>query len=299
MKPNFLIVGAAKAGTTALYYYLKQHKDIVFPNLKEPKYFSTRSVILPHAGVGDPSVDKYTISNWQEYLSLFEGLDNHKMIGEASPNYLYYHQKTAPFIKSILGDVPIIIILRNPVYRAYSAYSYLRRDSREKLTFREALQEEEFRLKQNWDFMWGYKSASMYSSSVETYHRMFTNVKVIFFEDFVSDPLNETSRICEFLGLDQLISLRATKHNGSGEPSNIFARFILNRDNRISLLLREWLKSYVPRTILEKVGNASLSKVKISEDDFQYLINYFEDDIKKLEKYLNKDLSSWKIWRRN
>ena len=111
--PNFLIVGAAKAGTTALYYYLKQHKDIGFPKLKEPKYFSSSNLKFPHKWVGDSSVDKYAIRDWDKYIDLFINLKDYKRVGEASPDYLFYHNQTAPLIKEKLGDIPIIIICRN------------------------------------------------------------------------------------------------------------------------------------------------------------------------------------------
>ena len=63
MLPNFLIIGAAKCGTTALYYYLKQHPEISFPKLKEPKFFSSNGETFPHNGVGDVSVDKYAVKS--------------------------------------------------------------------------------------------------------------------------------------------------------------------------------------------------------------------------------------------
>ena len=60
-------------------------------------------------------------------------------MGEASPDTMYFYKDTVPKIKETLGDIPIIIMLRNPVERAFSVYMYLRRDSREKLSFLEKL----------------------------------------------------------------------------------------------------------------------------------------------------------------
>ena len=152
MLPNFLIIGASKCGTTSLYYYLKQHPEISFSDLKEPKYFSSVNESFPHNGIGDKSVDKYAIKSLTEYKSLFADLHN-KRVGEASPDTLYFYDKTASLIKETLGDIPIIIMLRNPVKRAFSAFMYLKRDSREKLSFRDGLLAENRRLKDNWDFI--------------------------------------------------------------------------------------------------------------------------------------------------
>ena len=294
IKPNFLIVGAAKAGTTALYYYLKQHKDIGLSHLKEPKYFSSFNLSFPHNGVGDGSVDKYAIRDWEEYLELFKDFKSHKRIGEVSPDYLFYHKQTAPFIKRKLGNIPIIIILRNPVKRAFSAYSYLKRDNREKRTFKDALTNEKSRKNKNWDFIWSYKEGGLYAEQIATYKAVFTDVKVVCFEDLVKNSLKETNEIAEFLGLHKLTNLISSKHNASGVPNNYLTRFILRRDNKISTSFREFLKNMIPRIILEKIAIKTLDKIEIKKEDEEYLKNYFKGDIEKLEKLIDRDLSNWK-----
>ena len=294
VKPNFLIVGAAKAGTTALYYYLKQHKDIGYPDLKEPKYFSSCNLKFPHNGVGDISVDKYAVKDWEEYLNLFKDLGSHRRIGEISPDYLFYHKHTAPLVKDKLGDIPIIIILRNPVKRAFSAYSYLKRDNREVLSFREALDKEEERRSQNWDFIWSYKEGGCYHKQVETYKKIFTNVKVVFFEDMINSPLEFINNLLEFLGLSQLDNFIYEKHNASGLPNNYLAKLILSRNNNFSIILREFIKTVIPRSILENVSQKSLRKIHINKEDEEFLIEYYKDDVIGLERLLNRELNSWK-----
>jgi|TARA_B110000879_G_C11115245_1_gene489224 hypothetical protein len=293
-KPNFLIVGAAKAGTTALYYYLKQHVDIGFPDLKEPKYFSSSKLNLPHNGIGDHSVDKYAVKDWTEYLNLFKGLSSYKRIGEASPDYLFYHRETAGLIKETLGDIPIIIILRNPIKRAFSAYMYLKRDSREPLSFREGLDAEEDRLNDNWDFIWGYKKGGLYSEQVKTFLNTFTNVKVILQEELKTDTKRVIKEVYSFLNVNPNFTTdTSVEHNPSGTPKNILAKFLLNRNNKLATTTREFLKSIIPRRILEKIASRSLEKKSISKPNQELLKNYFEDDIAKLGVLLNRDLTKW------
>lgn len=294
MLPNFIIVGAAKCGTTALYYYLSQHPDIAFPTLKEPKYFSTIFNKLPQQGVGDQSIDKYAINNWEEYKALFSKLKDYKLRGEASPDYLLYHKNTAQSIKEKLGDIPIIIMLRNPVDRAFSAYSNMRRDNREFLSFRDALAAESERSSANWDFMWKYLQGSMYSEQIKTFTSEFKNVKFILFEDFVLNPLQETNQAIDFLGLPKLKKLDDRKYNPSGIPNNFLAKFILNRDNKFSTTLREILKKYIPRHILELVSRKSLNKITLEWKDANYLYHLVEKDILETEKLTNLDLTIWK-----
>ena len=294
IKPNFLIVGASKCGTTALYYYLKQHPEISFPTLKEPKYFSSVNENFPHKGIGDTSVDKFAIKKFPEYQDLFKGIEN-KRVGEASPDTIFFHDKTAPLIKKKLGDIPIIIILRNPIKRAFSAYMYLKRDSREVLTFREGVDAEENRLKENWDFIWGYKKCGLYYEQVKTFLTTFTNVKIVFQEELKADTDKILKEVYSFLDVDEkFVTDTSVKHNESGVPNNFISKFLLSRNNIISTIIREILKKMIPRRILEKGASSSLKKIDILEEDILFLKPYFHNDICNLEQLINKNLSKWK-----
>ena len=294
MLPNFLIIGASKCGTTALYYYLKQHPEISFSDLKEPKYFSSVNESFPHNGVGDKSVDKYVIKSLTDYKKLFTDIDN-KRVGEASPDTLYFYDKTATHIKETLGDIPIIVMLRNPVKRAFSAFMYLKRDSREKLNFRDGLLAENKRLKANWDFIWGYKKCGMYHDQVKKFKNNFSNVKVVLQEDLKNDTTAILEDIYSFLGVDVKFKTDVSiKHNESGMPNNPFSKFLLSRNNILSTVIRELMKRFIPRDLLEKVASKSLERMSILDRDEVYLKPFFFNDICKLEKLINKDLSSWK-----
>ena len=147
MLPNFFIAGVSRSGTTSLYYYMSQHPLIDFPNLKEPRYFSHGSVVLPQKGPGDHTVDQKLVATWDDYCAIYEGLEN-TFIGDASSEYLYNYESVIPETLKKLGDIPIILMLRNPVDRSYSAYNNLVRDGRETLPFEQALEKEEERKKQ-------------------------------------------------------------------------------------------------------------------------------------------------------
>lgn len=295
MLPNFLIVGAAKAGTTSLFYYLQQHPEITFPDLKEPKYFSSINLRFPHRGIGDSVVDKFAIKELSDYKRIFYDCST-KRIGEASPDYLYYYQKTPGEIKKVLGDVPIIIILRDPVRRAFSAYSYLVRDSRERLQFRDALDIEESRIKNNYDFIWAYKKGGLYHDQVKAYIEVFSDVKVLLLEDFIVNKDCEIKSIFDFLNVDTKFKVDfSIVHNPSGKPSNCLVKLLLSRNNMFSQSFREVMKRYINRGLLEKYSSYFLIKEKIKTEDELYLRKYFQNDIFRLEELLNIDLSDWKL----
>jgi len=112
--PNFFIVGAPRAGTSSLWEYLKAHDEIFMSTLKEPNFF--HNVLLKNK-------PQYSISNKKKYLNLFKDVKNEKAIGEASTTYLH-DPDSAQLIHAVVPKARIIIILRNPIDRAFSHYSF-------------------------------------------------------------------------------------------------------------------------------------------------------------------------------
>ena len=113
----------------------------------------------------------------------------------------YITQRSLFEIKEKLGDVQIIVCLRNPVERAFSAYNNLVRDSREQLGFSDGLDAEEERIAKDWDWMWHYKKGGLYAEALEHFQKEFTNVKVVFFDDLDSKPQNVLNELFLFLGV--------------------------------------------------------------------------------------------------
>jgi len=289
-----MIVGSARCGTTSLFYYLKQHPDIGLPEKKEPKFFSSLGIEFPHRGPGDNTVDEGVIKDRAEYEKLFQGLGDRKKIGDASSDYLYYHHHTAQMIRDTTGDIPIIIILRNPVERAYSAYNNLRRDQREKLSFREALAAEDNRLAENWDWMWAYKSGGLYAAQVETFQNIFSRVKIVLFENLIHDAQSEVKDILDFLGVDPSVPINTEKrYSHSGNSNSVILRWFMQRGNPLAFSVRKALLTVFPRSFLESLAGRVLYKETMGETELAYLRAYFRDDIKKLERLIKQDLSSW------
>ena len=110
LSPNFFLVGSARCGTTSLFYYLRQHPDIVFSKIKEPKYFGSLAQEYPHRGPGDSTVDSLVVREIDAYRELFLGLQAARRIGDASSDTLYFHRHTADQIYAELGDIPIIVM---------------------------------------------------------------------------------------------------------------------------------------------------------------------------------------------
>ncbi len=272
---------------------MQQHRDIVFPKLKEPRYFSSYNLKLPQQGPGDFSVDQKLITDLSAYEDLYRELDA-EWVGDASSEYLYHSEDSASKIYEVLGDVPIILILRNPVERAFSAYNNLIRDGRETKPFMEALMAEDERIEGNYDMMWHYKSVGQYSEHVKRYLDTFTKVKVLFFEEFTQNPDEQVKQIFDFLGVKSDVTLdTSTRYSNSGKPKSALISLLTSRNNVVSNTVRRIIMALVPRSILEKVSEKSLEKSEVPEGARKYLKDYYQKEIMELGRVLDKDLSIW------
>ena len=149
--PNFIVIGASKAGTTSLYEYLKQHPQIYMSPMKELRFFAIEGEKVDFCGPWDRiEIERYSIKTLEDYKNQFQGVTDEIAIGEASPWYLY-SEKAPKSIKSYIPDAKLIAILRDPVDRAYSHFSMHVMNGREPLAdFTQALQEEEERILNNY-----------------------------------------------------------------------------------------------------------------------------------------------------
>lgn len=299
--PNFLIVGAAKSGTTSLSYYLKQHEQIYISPVKEPKFFTSAFLNFPLKGIGDNVVEKHIIKNFEDYKSLFKwATPQRKAIGEASVDNLYYHENAIKQIKKYLGDPKIIIVLRNPISRAFSAYTHLVRDGRETLSFEKGLELEQERMKNNWEFMWFYKNVGLYHEQVKDYLESFSNVKIYLMEDLENKPLDVIKDIFVFLDVDdEFIPDVSVKYNVSGIPKRKIYGKISKNLNSIGSFLEKRINYLFPKKGIKVVGifetlrSKEIRKPNMKKETHDLLVDFYRDDILKTQKLIGRDLSNW------
>ena len=197
--PNFLIIGAAKSGTTSLYHYLSAHPDIFLSTVrKEGRHFS---------GVGDGSVywPAYyrfdTAPSWADYQTLFAAWDGQARIGDTSPDYLAYAHRAAPAVLDRLGpDTKIIAILRDPISRAWSHYlQNVRRDA-EFFSFEKTLDLEAERAAAGWGFQWLYALNGRYADQLPHFLERFDPL-IVLQEELDADAPGVIARILDYLDL--------------------------------------------------------------------------------------------------
>lgn len=294
--PNFLIVGAAKCGTTSLYYYLKEHPEIFLSNKKELRFLS--SMPGNFKGPGDDLVNNTITKSFSEYIKNFSEAKSEKVIGDVSPDYLYYYKISIENAKKYLDNPRIIIILRNPIDRAFSQYLHFLRDGRECLSFEESLEAAEKRKEDNWEWAWQYLEVGFYYKQVKAYIDNFSEVKIYLYDDLLSSPLKLIQDIYSFLGVNPtFVPDLGKKYNVSLLPKNYLLHAFLTQPNLLKTLLKPLLKIFFSDKRLAKLVENSkarnLYKPKMKEETRRYLISLYHNDILQLQKLINRDLSHW------
>lgn len=199
LRPSFLVIGAAKSGTTSLFGALKRHPDVCLPRIKEINYFSD----LYGRGPG-----------WyrRQFPLRWKAAHARAITGDASPAYLGVPESPAR-IHAYFGDqVRLVALLRNPVDRAWSHYRHRRRIDAEPLGFEQAIEREmergadagpsERRRKgiAGWDWYLGGGNYARLLGRYLAYYPL-SALHVMFYEELTADPAVELDRLSEFLGI--------------------------------------------------------------------------------------------------
>ena len=136
------------------------------------------------------------------------------------------------------------------------------RDSREKMSFEDALEQSFNGDRRDHDWMWDLYWGSLYSDAVLAYMHAFKKVKVISFEDLKNNPQAVVDDICRFLGASCSLKIdHDRKLSGSGVPKNLFVKALLSRNSSILVFLRDWLKTRFPRPILDYIVQHLLENI--------------------------------------
>ncbi len=286
--PNFLIVGAQKAGTTSLFDILNQHSQIFIPPEKELHFFDYETEV--NKGL-------------EYYASYFRAAGIAKAIGEASPSYLFYPE-VAPRICKLLGnEVKIIILLRNPAERAFSHYKMMYAEGHEKRSIKEAISANRKSLASgiNFDRITSYLDRSLYAFQLKNYFDHFPkeNIKVILFEeDFVENRKATIAELQQFLGVDhEELSIHVKSYPTAKRRSNLADR-LLNTAHPVNQFFKKIIPSKNLRMLIKYRLNEANSKVLLVRDEFdtikpKLIKEVFFDDIKATEKLIGRDLGRW------
>lgn len=271
--PNLFVVGAARAGTTSLWRYLNGHPQIWMAPIKEPNFFS---------GVRRPL--NPDVHDKASYLRLFAPGVGSKLRGEASPSYLW-SAGVPDRIRRVSPEARILVSLRDPVERTYSAYWYSVRLGKEDRPFPEAIRGELEEPRNR------YVASSFYAEAVGRYLQAFPGaVHVLFLEELARDPRGEIRKIFDFLGVDAAVAdrLDLETHNSHALPRSRLAGLVHNSPRvraaaravaplGLRLRLQQLLVKPGPRSTMESGMEAFLTEL-------------FALDVDRLRTLLGRDV---------
>jgi hypothetical protein len=204
--PQFVIAGAPKAGTTALHAGLATHPRLFLSPVKEPKYYLTDGRPPPrsrHRGPGDAHSAREWVWRRADYLALFDAAPTNAVRGESTPFYLY--DRTAH--SRLVGDVPdvkVVVVVRDPVDRAWSNWVHLRADGLEpESDFLTAVRRESRRVEHGWAPFWHYRALGRYGEQLRDLYRHLPReqVLVLRYRQLVDSPRETLDRVSHFLGV--------------------------------------------------------------------------------------------------
>lgn len=290
--PNFMCIGAAKSGTTTLYDILRQHPEVFIPSFKEPHFFD---------------IDENYKNGIQWYeKTYYYSVKKEKCIADFTPSYFFDRQVPKRIFSAIGESIKFIVLLRNPVDRAYSHYLHSVRDEHEVLTFEQALKQEKERVEKyaaEGDYLsylrHSYSGQGLYGEMTERYMHYFSLDQFLFIhfeEEFLKEREKTIERIYDFLNLDKSYQFDVNiKSNPASKARSKKLKRIMKKTGwwrvllkRIipSLKIRQIIKNRLQRLNISKFTPESLTQ-EVKENIYK---QYFTDDVKKLEHLIKRKM---------
>lgn len=260
--PNFLILGAARCGTTSLHYYLAEHPDVCMSSIKEPNYF-----LFDESGqpcIDDRRIVAKSVSERARYEKLFTKPG--AAIGEASPLYLY-NRETPGLIRKAAPDARLIAIAREPVERTWSHFVYVNDDLGDGTVaaFRAAVERELGLPYEPYRTGTHFVRLSAYAEQLERYRDVFPSEQllVVGYDDLIRRTADTLARICTFLGIDDAFGFdTSVQYNPSSGEQSWVAR--LDRMVRPAF---PYLKRALPATVSGRLARGRARLRAASRND--------------------------------
>ncbi len=313
MKPNFIIAGERRSGTTSLANYFKSHPEIYLHSRIDMAYF----VDPQTKGLKDTVKGKIDSDLWEkkfsseDYISLFKDAKNEIAVGEKSADYFFW-KESHHRIKKTVPDVKIILSLRNPVERCWSHYLNELGKGRETLSFKEALRKEKERIEFS-DYArnhLSYLKRGFYDETLEFLYETFDReqIHVVILEELIKRPEIELEKVYNFVGVNPKLGVKFkggkinknwttfqyewVKNNSILSAIELFVtklqRKILSKIIKQNYKRKQWSLK------IESLYRKTKDDINISVEEKNFLSKIYEDHIDNLERILNRDLSIWK-----
>jgi hypothetical protein len=297
--PDFLVVGAPKAGTTALHAALARHPALYMSPVKEPKFFLTDGPPPTRGGPGDAQTYREHVWRREDYEALFDDAPPGSLRGESTPFYLSDHAAQRR-IHALLPGVRLIAILRDPVERAHSNWTHLWSAGLEPIDdVVRACEEEERRIDAGWAAFWHYLRLGRYGEQLRHLYTLFPREQVLVFRyrELLEDPAGILDRICSFLGVAEGVITEVPRENVTTHPDPTLRHRLLSRVLRTGVtagaLLPGDLAVRVAAPLERTLQQDGRSRQPLTWQQRQALIPSFRADVGLLEEITGESFGDW------
>ena len=297
--PDFLVIGAPKAGTTALHAALSRHPGLYLPPIKEPKFFLTDGLPPTKGGPGDALTYREHVWRPADYEALFAPAPPGTLRGESTPLYLY-DRAALGRIRDTIPQARLIVIVRDPVERAHSNWAHLWSAGLEPVgDFVRACGEEERRIAAGWASFWHYTGLGRYGEQLQDLFTLFPReqVLVLRYRRLVDEPAQTLDLICAFLGVEPEVLADIPRQNVTSHPEPTLGHRTLSLAQRAGSAVGSVIPGLTATTLtgpLERyLQRHSRERQPLSWEQRQELIPRFELDIKLLENVLGESFRDW------
>jgi hypothetical protein len=299
--PNFIMIGAAKCGSTSLYNYLRQHPDIYMCPKEDANFFALEGgVVKLYMPPLSEKIGRKWVQDLNEYTALFEAASAERAIGESSNIYLNI-SRSAERIQHYCPDARIMAILRNPIDRAFSNFLHLLGMGLEpNQDFDEALKAEEKRVRDGWHPMWFYKQTGHYHTLLKPYFKRFDRdrIRIFLYDDLQRDPVSLVQSVYKFLNVDERFRPDVSEvHKATGIPGNkLMHKFLTERNplkSFVKMLVPDRLRKGYRANVAKKLVQRNLVKPTLSAEVRHELIIEFRDEVLGLQELIGRDLGGW------
>jgi Sulfotransferase family len=301
--PDFLVIGAPKAGTTALHAALARHPSLYMSAIKEPKFFLTDGPPPGRGGPGDAKTYREHVWRRGDYEALFDPAPPGALRGESTPFYLY-DQAAQRRIRALIPRVKLIAVLRDPIERAHSNWTHLWSAGLEPIgDLVRACAAESERVAAGWAAFWHYTRLGCYGAQLTHLYTVFPRERVLVlrYRQLVDHPAQSLDRICSFLGVSQGVVTEIPRENVTAHPVQTPIHRAGSRAMRLGAAAGRFLPGQMAAAVTNPLERAlqrgGRPRMPLSWEQRQALIPRFEADVRLLEDLTGEILTDWLLPR--